>query len=77
MARSFLFNKLKDHTENALDEAFKVACEMLRKYSEISKITNLYGSKNAYNNILAIYNKKENEIVIESVSEEKEDIMEE
>ncbi len=77
MARYFLFNKLKDHTENALDEAFKVACEVLRKYSEISKITNLYGSKNAYNNILAIYNKKENEIVIESVSEEKEDIMEE
>ena len=55
MARSFLFNKLKNHTQGTLDKAFSVACEVLKKYSDISKSSNLYGSKNAYNIILEIY----------------------
>lgn len=55
MARSFLFNKLKNHTQGSLDKAFSVACEVLKKYSDISKSSNLYGSKNVYNSILEIY----------------------
>lgn len=70
MARSFLFNRLKSHKDSTLDEAFEVACEVLKKYSEITKSTNLYGSKNAYNNILAIYRNKVNEVVLEEATEE-------
>lgn len=65
MARAFLFNKLKEHKENTLDEAFKVACETLQTYSENSKSSNLYGSKYSYKNILAIYQKNEEEVELE------------
>lgn len=77
MARSFLFQKLCEHKSETLDEAFNISCSVLETYSQKSKATNLYGSKNSYSNIIAIYQNKEIELAIEETETEKAEDKEE
>ena len=78
MARSYFFQRLCEHDESAIEESFERAREVIEKYYDMSDGRNIYGSKNSYANMLAIYEEKDEKVIIEEAvkGELKEEVAE-